>query len=119
RSPLLNINNACQSCHNVPEEELLEKVHTIQDRTKALMNRAAEAMTDMLDAIREAQAAGIAAPELMPLYELQKKAQWRLDFVSSENSMGVHADQESARILGESIDYSRRPQSRALRLRAD
>jgi nitrite reductase (cytochrome c-552) len=39
--------------------------------------------------------------------ELQRKAQWRLDFVASENSMGFHAAQEAARILAESIDYSR------------
>src|SRR5690606_26607712 len=80
RSPLLNINNACQTCHNVPEAELLEKVYTIQDRTKALMDRAAVAMTDMLDAIRDAQAAGATTEQLAEIFELQKKAQWRLDF---------------------------------------
>lgn len=42
---------------------------------------------------------------------------WRLDFISSENSFGFHADQEAARILGESIDYSRQAQAQALRLR--
>ena len=31
-------------------------------------------------------------------------AQWRLDFVAAENSMGFHAPQEMARILGEAID---------------
>ena len=54
RSPLLNINNACQTCHNVPEDELREKVVTIQGRTKVMLERAAAAMTDMLDAILEA-----------------------------------------------------------------
>ncbi len=43
---------------------------------------------------------------------------WRLDFISSENSDGFHADQEAMRILGESIDYSRQAQAAALRLRA-
>ena len=43
---------------------------------------------------------------------------WRLDYISSENSEGFHADQEAARILGESIDYSRQAQALALRLRA-
>jgi nitrite reductase (cytochrome c-552) len=38
---------------------------------------------------------------------LQRKAQWRLDFVSAENSMGFHAPQEAARILAEAIDYAR------------
>jgi nitrite reductase (cytochrome c-552) len=118
RSPLLNINNACQTCHNVPEAELREKVDAIQGRTTELIERAAVAMTDMLDAIREAEAAGAQRDDLAPIFELQKKAMWRLDFVSSENSKGFHADQESARILGESIDYSRQAQAQALRLRA-
>ena len=43
---------------------------------------------------------------------------WRLDYISSENSRGFHADQEATRILGESIDYSRQAQALALRLRA-
>ena len=73
RSPLLNINNACQTCHNVPEEELRDKVHTIQTRTTSQLERAAVAMTDMLDAIREAEAAGATAEQLAPIFELQKK----------------------------------------------
>ncbi len=118
RSPLLNINRACQTCHHVPEEELRDKVQTIQGRTQALIERAAAAMTDMLDAIREAEAAGATPEQLAPLFELQKKAMWRLDFISSENSKGFHADQEAARILGESIDYSRQAEVLAVRLRA-
>jgi nitrite reductase (cytochrome c-552) len=118
RSPLLNINNACQTCHNVPEDELRDKVRTIQSRTQSLLLRAAQAMTEMLDAIREAEAAGASAEQLAPIFERQKKAMWRLDFVSSENSMGFHGDQEAARILAESIDFSRQAQALALRQRA-
>ncbi len=118
RSPKLNINNACQTCHNVPEAELLEKINTIQGRTRNMLHRAAAAMVDMLDAIREAQAAGATEEQLAPIFDLQRKAMWRLDFISSENSMGFHADQEAVRILGESIDYSRQAQALANRLRA-
>ncbi len=118
RSPLLNVNNACQTCHNIPESELREKVATIQGRTQDMLTRAAAAMTDMLDAIRDAQAAGKEDDEMDQIYDLQKKATWRLDFVSSENSMGFHADQETARILAESIDYSRQAQALAVSLRA-
>ncbi len=116
RSPLLNVNNACQTCHNVSEQELLDRVHTIQDRTRALIERAAAAMTDMLDAIRMAQAAGATEEQLADIRKWQSSAMWRLDFISSENSMGFHADQEAARILAESIDYSRRAEAAALRL---
>ena len=33
RSPLLNINHACQTCHRWPEAELQARVETIQERT--------------------------------------------------------------------------------------
>lgn len=118
RSPLANINKACQTCHNIPEADLRERVQTIQERTMALMERAAVAMTDMLDAILEAKAAGLDDEQLAEVYALQRKAMWRLDYISSENSRGFHADQEATRILGESIDYSRQAQALALRLRA-
>lgn len=118
RSPLLNINNACQTCHNVEESELRDKVATIQGRTRDLIDRASVALIEMLDAILEAQAAGVAEADLAPLYDLQRRAMWRLDYISSENSLGFHADQEAARILAESIDYSRQAQALANRLRA-
>lgn len=118
RSPMLNINNSCQICHIVPEAELRERVETIQARTVGLIERAADAMTDMLDEIRAAQATGATPAQLAPILTLQKQAMWRLDFISSENSRGFHADQEAARVLGESIDYSRQAQVQALRLRA-
>ncbi len=118
QSPLANINNACQQCHNDDEATLREKVETIQGRTLAHMDRAAVAMTDMLDAILEAKAAGASEDSLKPIYDLQRKAMWRLDYISSENSRGFHADQEAVRILGESIDYSRQAQALAVRLRA-
>lgn len=118
RSPMLNINRACQTCHNVPEAELQARVDTIQDRTRSLIDRAAKAMTDMLDAIIAVQEAGATEEQLEPIRKLQRKAMWRLDFVCSENSKGFHADQEAARILGESIDYSRQAQAAAYELQA-
>lgn len=116
RSPMLNINRACQTCHNVSEEELKSRVDTIQGRTRAQMDRAATAMTDMLDAIVAAQNDGATEEQLKPIRDLQRKAMWRLDYISSENSKGFHADQEAVRILGESIDYSRQAQAAAYKL---
>ena len=118
RSPMETIRTSCQTCHNVSEADLEERVKTIQHRTTALMDRAAIAMTEMLDAILEAKAAGKTDAELAEVFALQRKAMWRLDYISSENSRGFHADQEAARILGESIDYSRQAQALALRIRA-
>ena len=116
RSPLLNINRACQTCHAVAEKELEARVMTIQDRHHALLQRAAKATTDMLDAIVAAKATGAFEGDLRPAQTLHRKAQWRLDFVAAENSMGFHAPQELARILGEAIDYARQGQREAERV---
>lgn len=118
RSPMESVAASCQQCHHASEAELRDRVHTIQTRTMVLMERAAEAMTDMLDAIREAQASGASPEQIAPLLDLQRQAMWRLDYISSENSRGFHADQEAARILAESIDFSRQAQAQANRLRA-
>jgi len=117
-SPMDNINNACQACHKVPEDELRSRVLNIQTKTVDLKQRAAQAMTDMLDAILAAQAEGFSEAELAEAYDLQRAAMWRLDYISSENSKGFHADQEAARILAESIDFSRQAQGIALNLRS-
>jgi len=110
RSPLLNISRSCQTCHRFPEEELKARVTAIQDRTKALMDRAEDAVVNLIDDIAAAKKAGVDEAKLKPIYELQRKAQWRVDFVNAENSMGFHAPQEVARILGEAIDYGRQGQ---------
>jgi nitrite reductase (cytochrome c-552) len=115
RSPLLNVARACQPCHPVAEAELLARVATIQDRTYALMQRSAVAALDMLDANVAAKAAGRSDAELADALALQRKAQWRLDFVNAENSMGFHAPQETARVLGEAIDYARQAERAASR----
>jgi len=114
RSPLLNINRACQPCHSIPEEEIEARVNGIQEKNAGMMKRASEALVEMLDAIVKAKNAGATPEQLAAAYEFQRKAQWRLDFVSSENSMGFHAPQEAARILGESMDYARRAQIKAM-----
>jgi nitrite reductase (cytochrome c-552) len=117
RSPLLNLNRACQQCHHYPESEIQQRVETIQDRHFALLARAGKALVDMLDAIKAVKGASASEAQLAPILETQRKAQWRLDFVAAENSMGFHAPQELARILGESIDLSRQAQLAAVNLK--
>jgi nitrite reductase (cytochrome c-552) len=110
RSPVLNINNACQTCHKWPEEELRQRVYGIQDRVFALRNRAMDSLVALIGDLREARSRGIAEDHLALPRKLQRHAQFMLDFVEAENSMGFHAPQEALRILGESIDYSRQGQ---------
>jgi nitrite reductase (cytochrome c-552) len=107
RSPMLNINRACQTCHNIPEAELKARVETIQERTFHLRNRAMDALVDLITDIAKAQKAGKPASVLDRARALQRSAQFKLDFIEAENSTGFHAPQEAARILAESADEAR------------
>jgi nitrite reductase (cytochrome c-552) len=115
RSPLLNINHACQTCHRWPEAELKARVENIQERTYKLRNLAMDALVDLIADIKSGTVAGRTDAELASARDFQRKAQFYLDFVEAENSLGFHAPQEAARILGESIDFSRKGQN-ALRV---
>jgi nitrite reductase (cytochrome c-552) len=107
RSPLLNVNRACQSCHRASEAEIRERVDVIQQRSYDLLQRGGAAIVELIDALVAAKAAGVPQERLAAARQLQRRAQWRLDFVAAENSMGFHAPQEVARILAEAIDYAR------------
>ncbi len=109
-SPLLSISRSCQTCHRFPETELKARVEAIQDRTKALLDRAEDALVQLIGDLEKARTAGVPEDRLKPVFELQRKAQWRVDCINAENSMGFHAPQEAARVLGEAIDYSRQGQ---------
>ncbi|MCB9896567.1 MAG: ammonia-forming cytochrome c nitrite reductase subunit c552 [Planctomycetes bacterium] len=115
RSPLLNINRACQTCHHADESEIAARVDAIQGRNHELLERSGAALMDLLDAIAEARAAGASDEQVRPALELQRRAQWRIDFIAAENSMGFHAPQEAARVLGEAADYARQGVAAALR----
>ncbi len=110
QSPVLNINRACQTCHKWSEDELRQRIFTDQDRTFAMRNRAMDALMALIADVKAARAAGKNDADLAPARDFQRKAQFRLDFVEAENSMGFHAPQEAVRILGESIDFSRQGQ---------
>jgi nitrite reductase (cytochrome c-552) len=107
RSPLLNVNRACQTCHRTSEDEMKARVDKLQQRTFDLMERGGAALDSFLSAFAKAKQASVAAERLDAARRFQRKAQWRLDFVAAENSMGFHAPQETARLLAEAIDYAR------------
>ena len=110
RSPLLNIANACQSCHRVAEDELKARAETIQDRNFEMRNRAMDALVELIGDIKTAKEHGADETRLAAARDFQRKAQFLLDFVEAENSMGFHAPQESARVLDQSLDLIRRGQ---------
>ena len=110
RSPMLNINRACQTCHRWPEEELRARVQTIQDRTFEMRNAAMDALIALISDIKAARASHRPSAAIATAQGFQRKAQFLLDFIEAENSMGFHAPQEAMRILAKSIDFTRQGQ---------
>ncbi len=96
---------ACADCH-MP----YQRVGALEVSDNATLQRAAKATTDLIDTIVAARKAGASESDVQAAQALHRKAQWRLDFVAAENSMGFHAPQELARILGETIDFARQGQ---------
>src|SRR5687768_12876779 len=110
RSPLLNINRACQTCHHWPEEELRQRVEEIQDRTFGLRNQTMDILMALIGDVKAARARGATDAQLEQARLMQRRGQFLLDFIEAENSMGFHAGGEAARILAKSIDYLRQGQ---------
>jgi nitrite reductase (cytochrome c-552) len=111
RSPMLNINRACQTCHKWPEAELLDRVNQIQQRTDQLKNLSLDALVELITDIKTGVAAKAPESKLAKARDFQRKAQFLLDFVMAENSSGFHAPQETARLMGEALDYCRKGQN--------
>ena len=109
RSPLLNINLACQTCHRWPESGP-QSPRRDDSRAHLCPAEPGDGRPRGVDRdIKAARANGIGVLSWRRL-RTSASAQFYLDFIEAENSMGFHAPQEAARILGESIDFSRRGQ---------
>src|ERR1041384_6804847 len=105
-SPLLKVNSSCQTCHHFPEEELKARVEDIQGRFFKLRNTALDALMDLIADIKANK--DKATPDhLAQARDYQRRGQFMIDFITSENSMGFHAPQESMRILGDAINLCR------------
>jgi nitrite reductase (cytochrome c-552) len=115
RSPLTDVNRACGSCHKQSEQELKDRITSIQDKTAALLRETEAALTDAIDAINKAEAAGASDDALQEARQLHRRGQMRWDFVFSENSTGFHSRQEAARVVAEGIDFARLAQLAAER----
>lgn len=114
RSPMLDVNRSCQTCHRQSEEELLARVTQIQDRTYQTRGVALDGLLELITDLEAALIVDSTHAAIGIARERQRQAQFLVDFVEAENSMGFHAPQESMRLLALSIDHVREGQ-RALR----
>jgi nitrite reductase (cytochrome c-552) len=117
RSPMLNINRACQTCHRWPEQEIKGRVEEIQTRFFQTRNVALDALMDLIHDTKTLKDAGVSDADLAEARNYQRQAQFYIDFLVSENSMGFHAPQYSMKSFAEAIDYCRKGQNSLRQLR--
>jgi nitrite reductase (cytochrome c-552) len=106
RSPMLNINRACQGCHHFSEPELRSRVEAIQARFAQNRDVAMDAVVELIKDI-EANQGKVSDENLNAARQYQRKAQFFVDYVEAENSMGFHGGGEALRILTEATDAAR------------
>jgi nitrite reductase (cytochrome c-552) len=113
-SPLQNLNNACGQCHREGNEWLKERVYYTQDKTYELLNNGGKALEEAIKAIDTAVKDPKANKALVEeAKKLHRSAQWNLDFVAAESSMGFHNPQLAISTLGKAVDLARQAQLKA------
>ncbi len=82
------------------------RVEQIQSRFAKARDLTMDAVVELIGDIEKSQATAASA-DLDLARNYQRKAQFFLDYVEAENSMGFHASGESLRILTESANAAR------------
>ncbi len=114
QSPLLETEASCGQCHtNI--EYVVDRVKTIQDDTRNIMDVTENALIAAIEAIKTAAATeNVDLDLLTEARGLHRQAQMMWDFVAAENSMGFHNPTEALRILAISTDLARQAQLAAI-----
>lgn len=104
------INAACLTCHSTSEQQMRDRVEGIHATYEQTKNVAFDAFTALLYDIEAATKDGTPADRIDAARAYQRKAQFFMDYVVSENSRGFHAPQYTNRLLNDVTDSSRRGQ---------
>lgn len=116
-SPLKHMNESCMTCHRESEEWLRERVFYTQDKVADMMAQVGKVNVEAIEAIAEADSSGANQELLNEARGLQRKAQFLLDWVAAENSMGFHNPQLTFDTLNQSMDYAYQAITKALESR--
>ena len=108
RSPLLMVNQSCRTCHKLSENELVSRVTNIQDKHIEMRDLALNALVELISQMKNYERKDSKSYKIAQ--QMQRDAQFLIDFVEAENSSGFHAPQEAARLLTNALDKIRKGQ---------
>jgi len=106
RSPLYMVEQTCGNCHSWTPDEAKQRVTEIQNRNREMLDRVERVLTAAHLEIGDAAKLGATDAELDSVRKQVSKAQMYWDYVAASNGMGIHAPQESARVLGKALDFA-------------
>lgn len=109
KSPYLDVQSSCATCHPLSEKELKNRIDIIQDRHNQMREIVFQAVIDLIQDIKEKQNT-VPKEKLELARKWQRRAQFLFDFIEAENSMGFHAPQEAMRVLGLALEAARQGQ---------
>jgi nitrite reductase (cytochrome c-552) len=109
QSPFLNEETTRASCGGCHEDwrGYRERSLAAQDRLQSTLRAAQEEVAGLIRELERAAREGVAPPRLAAGRQAQRTAQWRLDYVQAENSMGFHAPEEAERLVAAAITAAR------------
>lgn len=114
------INSSCLTCHRTTADAMRERVEGIHDRYEHAKDVSFDALIALIEDIEAASAsANTPEPQLALARDYQRKAQFFLDYVVSENSRGFHAPAYTIRVLNDVTDAARRGQLALLGLETE
>lgn len=117
QSPLYMADKTCGNCHDWTADQARQRVYEIQNRNREMLDRCERVLTAAHLEIGDAKKLGATDEELAGVRKLVSNAQMYWDYIAASNGMGFHAPQESARVLGKSLDLGQecRLQTQAIR----
>jgi len=104
------INASCLTCHSNTEQQMRDRVEGIHSTYEHTKDVAFDALTALIYDIEAAMKDGTSEERLNAARGYQRKAQFFIDYVVSENSRGFHAPAYTNRLLNDVTDASRRGQ---------
>lgn len=117
-SPMKHMNESCMTCHREGEDWLRDRVFYTQDKVADMMAQVGKVNVEAIDTIAAAaEAQGVNAALLDEARALQRKAQFLVDWVGAENSMGFHNPQLAFDTLNKSMDYAYQAINKAIEAR--
>lgn len=110
KSPLLDANKSCATCHAGNADTVKKAVVRQQDSFIGSRDRAMDSLVTLIHGMEKLKAEDPKSPQLALAGKYQRKASFYLDYIYSENSHGAHAPDYAQEILNKSLDASRKGQ---------